>query len=400
MADKDNEKLRKEMLRRLREQGVVDESGKEKGLEEEGLLGVLRPAKKYIKEKAEKIGIPSSVTETVDMLTPDGVELPIGKIAGAAKALVAKGAPVALGALPMLRMPKILKKDIPDSSKVKIQSAFLDKSGTPNAGTKLGDISPNVNEKLTAIQMQKLAEEMGYKPELAKEVAKSKAMLQKIEMQRPSGGVGGYTVSSTETQPAKAFSRSEQDFDWDYMSTYPKDTATNKIERNKKVESIISHEAIHKTLYDAGASLADSISGKLNKKISGRQITRAMEEEANSGLLNDTSWAPFRNFLTKGLGYSSNQVEAETLPWANSLLTNAKYREMYKTYLQNTSMESPTRIDVDKVFNLTMSGLKSSYKNTIKKMNGLTEDDVVNIVKTRLLGDVQQPGIAAIKIKK
>lgn len=322
----------------------------EEGLRDTGLFDIFEPFKKLGLAKAEEAGLPSAVSTAADWLTPDGPNL-----IGIAQAL---SSPV-LKSLPKLRFPKILLKDIPPESNVKLTEVpsnfdLLDGliKGHWIRGTNTNTLESKIPKHRYFKEHEKDLEKIGKDSPFYE--------LAKMGIEDGWENSGGMHISYT--KPPMTIAKSY---------------------------NAVDHEGIHSKIDE----LADHISKGVDKD----KLTNSIYEQIEKNLWRSTPsyldglGDPMYSFLKDEIGYRPGQIPAERLSWMYDILSGQKGDKASKNRFRNY-LESTTYLregDEDNwIYHL--DEMKKTYKDIVSRLNDLDESSFDNFIKSGVLPHVKK----------
>lgn len=326
----------------------------EQGLKEEGPLDILAPFKQKALDYAQKSGLPGAVATGIDFLTPDGIDL---------TSIAALLTDPIRRSLPKLRFPKILLKDTPPESNVKLTSVptNFDRFDAFKKG-RYGDWIQGTSSNKLESQIPKhrfFKEEekrFNQNPRLAGQDHLFDIL--KMRSQNIWDSIAGIHLPDTKPPMAAA-----------------------------KNYGSIAHEGIHAKI--------DELADHLSKGADKRELTGQLYDriEANIWQSSDELEDTLRAFLIDDIGYKSTQVPEERISWMHDILSGGKgspeSKKQYRNFLER---QNYLKRGDDLAWASHLANLKKSYKDIVSKLNNLDESTIDHFIEFGRLPPAKKKG--------
>jgi hypothetical protein len=321
----------------------------EQGLKEEGPLDILAPFKQKALDYAQKSGLPGAVATGIDFLTPDGIDL---------TSIAALLTDPIRRSLPKLRFPKILKKDIPDESLVKIipASPETDRFVKDN---KAFDTAYKINEK------------EGYKNSLSKEIrnlpdGKSHSSPIKFDEMKAENSLGIPPIEDVSRPYVFTDKLKREEL---LRAEHNKAKGFDQNRLNKSIQSTIDHEGLHALNSNVSAQYTNSpFQVGFIQDLLGELIAEKIDPASPQG-------KRIMDSYLKSMNYWKDQYDLENMSWWQNVLTDKNVRDGFLTHqaLQDPKIRTMLKKEIP-------DALILDPKARIYKHRGYRTPDTINIL--------------------
>jgi hypothetical protein len=382
----------------------------EGGIEETGYADMVEPYKKVAIQKLREMGVPELALNMIDFTVPDSPFdfIPTKKAGSVLKSDMVKS----------LRFPKVLKKDLPPESQVKVFDTAVNPNRVKEAVEKklskaddeimeFGGAAPTAGKigvgkfKYPETETEKLAQhqeqfirqqanrhrndynedlvERGYPTYKETPAARERDIKSSLQDFKKSQSLGAATVTSR--SPSMA-----------YTTVGPGMRTTQR------------HEATHVNFNDVAQKIKDKVNEKLGGEVyaNSNQVANSLQKEVTEGMvqdrgikLGDRIFDPIQHTIEKlyDLKKNPDASSVELIPWTINYLTNKRNRLEIQSTLRRevyNHLVNVEKLDKDDAFSAAVKAtrdydnkLKANYKKTIDQLNQLDENGLAELVKRR-----------------
>jgi len=329
----------------------------EEGLRETGLFDIFAPFKQMGLAKAEEAGLPSAVSTAADWLTPDGPNL-----MGIAQAL---SSPV-LKSLPKLRFPKILLKDTPPESNVKLTSV------PSNFGLLDGLIKGRYGDWVRGSSINKLESKIpehryrkSFEEDLAKMGDKDSPLYRASKMMIDDNWEGTLGAHLPHLSPPMTYAKQSEAVDHEGI--------------HSKIGELARH--LDKSPNVENTDTVNNIYEKIANNLWGTRLNNEWSKEAQ----------PLADYLVRMKKYREQDAPHELLTWMNDIISDSKTNNAtkgdYRWFLEN---EGYLGKGDNEGWGRHMSDMKHSYKNIVTRLNNLDETSLDKFLKSGMLPSIRK----------